>query len=161
VYVTTERELVIVDLSTPLQPKIVSRIAFNYPKAVAVQFLYAFVVDADGMHVVDIKDLQSKSEVRRVESADVPLRHARDIYLARTYAYIADGEDGIAIVDIERPESPKLDQMFNEGGKLNDAHSVKVAMTNASLYAYVADGEKRIEDFTVDRSGNDARVCGV
>ena len=144
-YVTTERELVIVDLSTPLQPKVVSRIPFNSPKAVAIQFLYGFVVDADGMHVVDIKELQSKGEVRRVESADVPLRHALDIYLARTYAYIADGEDGVAIIDIEHPESPKLDQMFNDGGKLNDAHSVKVAMTNASLYAYVADGENGLK----------------
>ncbi|PYT01706.1 MAG: hypothetical protein DMF63_02345 [Acidobacteria bacterium] len=144
-YVTTERELVIVDLSTPLQAKIVSRIEFNHPTAVAVQFLYAFVADADGMHVVDIKELQSKGEVRRVESADVPLRHARDVYLARTYAYIADGEDGIAIIDIERPESPKLDQMFNDSGNLNDAHSVKVAMTNASLYAYVADGENGLK----------------
>ena len=144
-YVTTERELVIVDLATPLQPKIVSRVAFNSPKAVAVQFLYAFVVDADGMHVVDIKELQAKGEVRRVESADVSLKHARDIYLARTYAYVADGDDGVAIVDIERPESPKLDQMFNDGGKLSDAQSVKVAMTNASLYAYVADGENGLK----------------
>jgi hypothetical protein len=30
--------------------------------------------------------------------------------------------------------------MYNAEGKLNDAHQVKVAMTNASLYAYVADG---------------------
>jgi hypothetical protein len=144
-YVTTERELVIVDLATPLQPKIVSRVAFNSAKAVAVQFLYAFVVDSDGMHVVDIKDLQTKGEVRRVESADVPLKYARDIYLARTYAYVADGDDGVAIIDIERPESPKLDQMFNDGGKLSDAQSVKVAMTNASLYAYVADGENGLK----------------
>ena len=35
--------------------------------------------------------------------------------------------------------------MFNDGGKLNDAHSVKVAMTNASLYAYVADGENGLK----------------
>jgi hypothetical protein len=31
--------------------------------------------------------------------------------------------------------------MFNAGGALNDVHQVKVGMTNASLYAYVADGE--------------------
>jgi len=140
-YVTTNRDLVIVDLSTPLQPKIAKQIAFDQPKAVAVQFLYAFVVDAAGLHVVDIKELQSKGEAIRVAGATVPLKHAHDVYIARTYAYVANGEEGIAIIDVEKPEQPTLDQSFNAGGLLNDAHAVKVAMTNASLYAYVADGK--------------------
>ena len=38
------------------------------------------------------------------------------------------------------PEQPRLDQMYTAEGKLNDVHQVKVAMTNASLFAYVADG---------------------
>jgi hypothetical protein len=71
----------------------------------------------------------------------VPLNHAMDIYVARTYAYVANGPEGVAIIDVEKPEQPKLDQTFNADGALNDVHSVKVAMTNASLYAYVADGK--------------------
>ena len=144
-YLTTDRELVIVDLSTPLQPKVVKQIAFDQPKAVAVQFLYAFVVDHAGMHVVDIKELQSKGEAVRIAGASVELKHAHDIYVARTYAYVANGEDGIAIIDVERPEQPKLDQSFNADGTINDAHAVKVAMTNASLYAYVADGKNGLK----------------
>ncbi len=144
-YITTDRELVIVDLSTPLHPKVVNQIAFDQPKAVAVQFLYAFVVDQAGMHVVDIKEVQSKGEAVRIENASVPLNHARDIYVARTYAYIANGGDGIAIIDVERPEQPKLDQTYNAEGTLNDAHAVKVAMTNASLYGYVADGKNGLK----------------
>ena len=31
--------------------------------------------------------------------------------------------------------------LYNAGGQLNDAHQVKIAMTNASLFAYVADGK--------------------
>lgn len=144
-YITTETALVIVDLSTPLQPKIAAQVPLNKPKAVAVQFLYAFVADADGMEVLDIKELQSNGVVRKIDSAEVPLAHARDIYVARTYAYVADGEDGVAIIDIEKPEQPKLDQMFNGEGSINDAHSVKVAMTNASLYGYVADGKNGLK----------------
>lgn len=140
-YVTTDRALVIVDLSTPLQPKVVQTVSFDSPKAVAVQFMYAFVVDRAGMHTVDISRLQSDSIVRRVEGATVPLGHAVDIYVARTYAYIANGSEGVAIVDVERPEQPRLDQMFNAGGALSDVHAVRVAMTNASLYGYVADGK--------------------
>ncbi len=144
-YMTTEKELVIIDLSVPFQPKITTQIPFNRPKAVAVQFLYAFVVDADGLHVLDIKELQIKGEVRRVETASVSLKHAKDIYLARTYAYVANGADGLAIIDVEKPESPQLAQMFNDEGRLNDSHSVKVAMTNASLYAFVADGKNGLK----------------
>ena len=42
-------------------------------------------------------------------------------------------------------ESPRLDQTFNADGTLNDTHSVKVAMTNASLYGYVADGKNGLK----------------
>lgn len=144
-YITTAKELVIVDISTPLQPKVTAQIALNAPKSVAVQFLYAFVVDADGLKVLDIREIQSTGAVRLVEGAMVPLKHAHDIYVARTYAYVANGEEGIAIVDVERPEQPRLDQTFNAEGTINDAHAVKVAMTNASLYGYVADGKNGLK----------------
>lgn len=144
-YVTTDRALVIVDLSTPLEPRVAVELPLNAPRAVAVQFVYAFVVDADGMKVLDIKDLQSTGQVRLVDGAAVPLAHAHDIYVARTYAYVANGADGLAIIDVERPEQPKLDQTFNADGTINDAHSIRVAMTNASVYAYVADGKNGLK----------------
>jgi len=116
----------------------VTRIRLNGPRSLAVQFRYAFVVDRDGLKVVDIT---VPEKARLVDGATVSLRDAHDVYVARTYAYVANGKDGVAIVDVEQPEHPKLDQMFNAGGKLNDVHQVKVAMTNASLFAYVADGK--------------------
>jgi len=97
------------------------------------------------MHAIDIKELQSKGEAVRIEGASVPLKHAHNIYLARTYAYVADGESGISIIDIEKPEQPRFDQTFTAGGSINDAHDIKVAMTNASLYAYVADGKNGLK----------------
>lgn len=144
-WITTDREMVVVDLTTPLEPKIVSQVPFDHPKAVAVQFLYAFVVDKEGLHVLDIKDVQTTGAIRRIDTANVPLRNAHSVYLARTFAYIANGEEGVAIIDIEKPEEPKLDQTFNADGTINDAHDVKVAMTNASLYAYVADGKNGLK----------------
>jgi len=144
-YITTDKELVVVDLTNPLSPKVASQLPFDHPSAVAIQFMYGFVVDNAGLHTIDVSKLQSSGEVRRVDGADVPLNHAHDVYVARTYAYVADGEDGVAIIDVERPEQPKLDQMFNGGGTINDAHSVKVAMTNASLYGYVADGKNGLK----------------
>ncbi|MEQ1645092.1 MAG: multiheme c-type cytochrome, partial [Pyrinomonadaceae bacterium] len=93
-YLTTAKELVIVDISIPLQPKVTAQIALNAPKSVAVQFMYAFIVDADGLKVLDIREIQSMGVVRLVEGAVVPLKHAHDIYVARTYAYVANGEEG-------------------------------------------------------------------
>lgn len=137
-YITTARALVIVSLNDPLNPRLVNRIALQSPRAVAIQFRYAFVVDDEGLKVVDVT---LPEQARLVDDAIVPLAHAHDVYVARTYAYVANGPDGIAIVDVERPEHPRLDQSYSAEGKLNDVHQVKVAMTNASLFAYVADGK--------------------
>ena len=94
--------------------------------------------DAEGLKVVDVTVPRAP---RVVEGAFVKLPDARNLYLARTYAYVAAGHDGLAIVDVERPEKPRLDQTFNAGGALSDAHDVKLGITNGSAFAYVADGK--------------------
>jgi hypothetical protein len=137
-YITTAQALVIVNINNPLNPSVVNRIPLKNPRSIAVQFRYGFVVDDEGLKVVDVTTPQ---QARLVEGAFVALAHAHDVYAARTYAYVANGKDGIAIVDVEQPEHPRLDQTYNADGKLNDVHQVKVAMTNASLFAYVADGK--------------------
>jgi len=68
------------------------------------------------------------------------LVEANNIYLVRTYAYVAAGKQGLAIIDIERPDQPRIDQIYDAGGAINDARDVKVGMTNVSLFAYLADG---------------------
>ena len=70
----------------------------------------------------------------------MPLEDTRNVYVARTYAYVAAGKQGIAIVDVEKPEEPKLDQIFTADGKLTDARDIKIGMVDASAFAFVADG---------------------
>ena len=140
-YVLAPRGLFVVDLDNPLQPRIVATVGEPHlvrPRAVAVQFRYAFVTDAEGLKVIDVTQ---PARPRPVRDAVVRLADAHGLYLARTYAYVAAGPQGLAIVDIERPEVPALDQMYDAGGAINDARDVKVGMTNASLFAYVADGK--------------------
>jgi hypothetical protein len=138
-YITCDKGLAIVNLDNPLEPKLVTVMSgFKEPHAVAIQFRYAFVVDKEGLKVVDVT-LPEKP--RLVEGSLVPMADAHNLYLARTYAYVAAGKEGLVIVDIERPEKPKIDQVFNADGKINDAHDVKVGMTANSLFAYVADGK--------------------
>ncbi|MCI0524738.1 MAG: hypothetical protein L0Y75_05690 [Acidobacteria bacterium] len=137
-YITCDKGLAVVNLDNPLEPRLVKVLGgFKEPRAVQVQFRYAFVVDAEGLKVVDVTLPENP---RVVEGAVVPLADAHNVYLARTYAYVAAGKEGLVIVDIERPEKPKIEQTFNADGKINDAHDVKVGMTANSLFAYVADG---------------------
>jgi hypothetical protein len=139
-YVTCDRGLVIVDINNPFEPHVVGEIgapALKNPHAVQVQFRYAFVCDSEGVKVIDVTD---PDNARAVEGAVVPLAEANNIYLVRTYAYVAAGKQGLVILDIEQPEHPRIDQVFNANGVINDARDVKVGMTNVSLFAYVADG---------------------
>ncbi len=139
-YVLTDKALVVVSLDDPLNPKVTAQIGapdLNGPRGVAIQFRYAFVVDGDGLKVLDVTSL---ARPQPIAGARVPFTDARNVYLARTYAYVAAGHDGLGIVNIERPEQPALDQMFTAGGKIADTNDVKVGMTNASLFAYLADG---------------------
>ncbi len=135
-FVSCARGLVVVDLSNPLEPKVVSMVPLEGAGHAAIQFRYAIVCDNEGLKVIDVTDIE-KPAVR----ASVDIDDARDVYLARTYAYVAAGRQGLAIVDIEKPEQPGKARFFNAEGAINDAHAVKVGMTNASVFAYVADGE--------------------
>jgi hypothetical protein len=131
-YVSCDRGVVIVNINHPLKPEVVSVIPLRGAGHTAIQFRYLFACDTEGLKVIDITDV-AKPAVK----AAVPLPEARDIYVARTYAYIAAGPRGLAIVDIERPEHPAAPKFCN---LVNDAYAVRIGMTNASTFAYVADG---------------------
>ncbi len=103
-----------------------------------MQFRYAFVADRDGLKVLDVTDL---SKPKPIANALVPVEDARNVYVARTYAYVSAGKQGLAIVDVENPESPKLDQFFTSNGQLNDVNDTKIGMVAGSAYAFVADGK--------------------
>jgi hypothetical protein len=112
--------------------------AFKNPRAVGVQFRYAFVTDDEGFKVLDITE---PTKPKLIPGAVVPLKNAQRFYLARTYAYVADGADGLAFIDISNPEKPKLERLFNADGKLTDTRAVQIGSINASEFALVADGK--------------------
>src|SRR6266446_5746979 len=139
-YVLTDKALVVVDLDNPLAPKITATVGapqLNDPRGIAVQFRYAFIADHDGLKVLDVKDL---AQPKAIGNALVPLEDARNVYVARTYAYVSAGKQGLALIDVEKPEAPKLDQLFTAEGQLNDVNDAKIGMVAASAFAFVADG---------------------
>jgi hypothetical protein len=136
-YIVADRGIIVLDMDDPLKPRVLSVINLPGARATALQFRYLFVAAADGMHVVDVTH-PATPEI--VQGAFAKLRDARRIYVARTFAYIADGAEGLAIIDVERPRAPRLYQIYTADGQITDASDVVVGSTNASLFAYVADG---------------------
>ncbi|HEX4944486.1 MAG TPA: hypothetical protein VFV55_09035, partial [Usitatibacteraceae bacterium] len=137
VYVAADAGLVVLDLDDPLKPRKVAVVPLKGARASALQFRYLFVTDDEGFKAIDVT---VPEKARLVEGGRVALADAGRIYVARTYAYVAAGREGLAIIDVERPREPRLYRRFDDGGKLNDARDVVVATTNASAIAYVADG---------------------
>jgi hypothetical protein len=154
-YMLTDKNLVVVDLQNPLQPKVTATIgspALEDPRGIAVQFRYAFVVDRYGMKVLDVTDL---AHPKTIEKGRVALPDARNIYVARTYAYIAAGGNGLGIVDVENPEAPKLDQVFNANNAMHEVNDVKIGMVAGSVFAFVADGYNGLRVLQIVSSWDD------
>jgi hypothetical protein len=137
-YVCCDAGLVVVSLEDPAAPQVTCVLggdALKCPVAVQVQFRYGYVCDSEGIKVLDVTRLDQPRLV-----AAMPLAQARNIYLARTYAYVAAGPQGLVILDITNPSRPVIDQVYNEKGCINDLCDVKLGITNASEFAYLADG---------------------
>ncbi len=141
-YIGTQDKLVILDLDKPLEPKLLTTLDFNKITGLEIQFRYLFLTDGEGFHVVDIT---KPEEAKKLPQADIKLTDARNLYLARTYAYIAGGKDGLIIIDISKPDKPTIYTSYNAEGEINDLFDVKIATTNASLFAYLADGKNGLK----------------
>jgi hypothetical protein len=140
-YVACPRGIEVVDIDDPLHPKLAGEYSGAFvqnPVDLSVQFQYLFVSDAQGLKVLDIAN---PTRPVPVSHAVVGLKSPHRLYVARDYVYVANGSDGLAIIDIEKPEQPRLVQMFNADGQMNDARAVQIGSISASMFALVADGK--------------------
>jgi hypothetical protein len=139
-YIATPRGLVVVDLNDHMKPVVVAQLALPDMRASALQFRYLWVTDARGLEVVDVTQM---AKPKLVEGATITLADARRVYVARTYAYVAAKQDGLVIVDVKNPEKPKV--YWHKPFADADSEDVIVGSTNASLFAYVADGKNGLK----------------
>ena len=157
VYVTTPDAVLVLNLDDPLNPEIAAEIPISGARGLEVQFRYLFVTSSEGFHVVDVTH-PAKPVV--VEDAFRPLDDAWRVYVARTYAYVAAGNDGLVIMDVTKPEAPSELTRFTANGQLNDARDVIVGSTNASLFAYVADGQNGLKVLQLTSPDSQPRFYG-
>ena len=137
-YISCNKGVVVLQLADPVKPVVKAVIGHKYlkhPTCVAAQFRYAYISDEEGVKVFDITDPENPKPVSKIK-----IPHVHNIYMARTYAYLAAGKLGLVILDIENPENPKVDQIYNADGCINDLHDVKLAASYPSEFAYLADG---------------------
>src|SRR2546428_8464431 len=62
------------------------------------------------------------------------------------------------ILDITVPDRPRIDQVYDANGCINDCHDVKLGITYVSAFAYLADGKNglRVVQLTSPETpGND------
>ena len=141
-YIAADSGLVIINMDDPLAPEHVATLELPDVRASQLQFRYLFVTTSAGLQVVDVTH---PAQARIIPEATVKLANAQKLHLARTYAYVAAGAAGLAIIDITNPEKPWTYMMYTADGQLNDARDVTIASTNASAYAYVADGRNGLQ----------------
>ena len=149
-YVTADVGLVVVDLADPKSPQLTSVQPLNGARASAIQFRYLWVSDEDGIKLFDVTDL--RRPIARPEG-NVAMADAHRMYIARTYLYVAAGSEGLVMLDVTSPLAPRRytpPAPYNSpwpAGQTPDARDVIVASTNASLFAYVADGVNGMKVF--------------
>ncbi|MBW8884874.1 MAG: hypothetical protein JF612_08900, partial [Planctomycetia bacterium] len=137
-YISCDAGLVVINLDDPLNPyvtEVIDDALIPQIGSVQVQFRYAFACSPDGLHVLDVTDLAHPRQV-----AHLPIADCRNAYVGRTYAYVAAGTQGLVIADVTNPAQPKIDQIFDAGGCINDLNDVKLGITYTSQFAYLADG---------------------
>jgi hypothetical protein len=102
-----------------------------------------------------VLDITQLDQPKIVAGGSVALPDARNIYVARTYAYVSGGREGMVIVDVESPERPKLYMKYSNAGELSDTNDIKIGMVSSSQFAFVADGKngfKIVQLFSPDTS---------
>ncbi len=149
-FILCDQGMVEVELANPLKPEVLSvNRDVHAGTGISLQFRYAFVTDSEGLKVFDITQ---RGMIRRV-GVTVPVSDARNVYVARTYAYVSAGKNGIGIVDVKQPEQARMVQMFNAGGALNDVNDLKIGMVSSSQFAFVADGHNGMRIVQLFSSG--------
>ncbi|MDZ7825007.1 MAG: hypothetical protein U5R48_01970 [Gammaproteobacteria bacterium] len=136
-YIAADAGLVILDLDDPMEPQLTRVVPMEDPRASHQQFRYLWVTDAEGLKVVDVTD---PAKARVVPDNTIELDDARGIFVTRTWVYVAAGGEGLVVVDALKPEAMTEYRRIGPEQGVTDARDVTIAHTNASLFAYVADG---------------------
>ena len=125
------QELQMIDLDNPMKPEVVTTIPLKGAGHTALQFRYLFAMRCEGLKVIDITDVR-----RRRSRLAAHRRCAR--CLCRPHLRLRRGRrQGTGDHRCRAARAPWCRAIST---LVIDACAVRIGMTNASLFAYVADG---------------------
>ena len=94
----------IVNISDPTNPGFISNFNYGWASNVAILKNYAYVADTFRVTIVDISDLANPLLVGSSEME----RDAADIEVYGKFAYVADAENGLVILNVSNPTIPTI-----------------------------------------------------
>ena len=127
-YVAQEAQgLRVIDISDPVNAVEVGHYDTpNYSMGVIISGHYALLSESAGLRIVDITNPNAPSFV---SSLDMPYAQALDCVVISGYAYVADGHNGVAMIDVTNLANPILADMYNTAGAAKG-----VAEANGLIY---------------------------
>ncbi|MFB3909770.1 MAG: FlgD immunoglobulin-like domain containing protein [Candidatus Eisenbacteria bacterium] len=124
----------VVDVSDPTDPTLEGSLTSMHGLAVALSGERAYILQPDRFDAIDITHTSSIDVLGRIVS------HGwnEGMAVSGRFAYLANGEDGLEIVDLSDPRFPATVAIANTPG-------VAWSVAYSANYAYVADGETGLQ----------------
>jgi len=118
----------LVSVADPRKPRSLARVRTTEARSVFVDGIHAYVADGPGgLRIVDVSiperpavvgvvDLNGNNDPRALDANDVlvhftparPVTRDKRRSLAANLAYVADGQAGLYVIDVSRPDAPRL-----------------------------------------------------
>ena len=88
------------------------------------------------------------NNINEVGACDTP-GSARDVYISGNYAYVADWDDGLRVIDVSAPNSPKEVGFCDTPGEAN-------GIFVSGSHAYVADRNEGLRVIDISNPSTEA-----
>lgn len=126
----------IIDISDPSNPYFAAHCddRVNWEERIYITDNYAYVASGGSpakLQIIDISDPINSYEVAVYEQLES--YGCNDINISGGYAYVADGNSGLKVIDISNPTNPVPIETFNTIGSASGVYI-------SGGYAYIADG---------------------
>ena len=121
-FVVDNSEILILDLTDPVNPVLLSTMYVNYPTGIAVEGNTMCIVqrvssqDADVLMVADISDPANPVITGNIQTAD----YTSGVDCRWGYAYVSGGSEGIFVYDYRNPAQIELTGFYNTPGYASD-----------------------------------------
>lgn len=140
-----------VDISDPTDPQIISYYSQTWSGTSEVYLAVSgdtlFIVDRDQLYIFDVSNPASPTSITAYSSLTDP----KGIAIAGNYAYIADGESGLRVLDVQNLQTISQVGILDTPGDLTD-------LVIFGSYAYLADASQGLRVVDINNPASPSEV---